>query len=82
MKASPPASAAVLLAVLVTLLLSVRRSLGLLLLGLWLGVTAMFRLETWLLLPGILVMTWLGRTGRRGLAFLWILVPAALWPAR
>jgi hypothetical protein len=67
---------AVLLALLTAALLAARRFLpGV---GVLLGLIALFRLETWLLLPGLLTVLWLSRTRRRPLAAALVLLPAGL----
>lgn len=50
-----------LFALVVGVLLRAQRVRGWVLLGLLLGVAELFRMDTWILLPGLLVMFWLSR---------------------
>jgi len=76
----------VILALLAAGFLTSRRARTLLGLGILVGAAALMRLETWILLPGLLLMGWMVRDGRRGLATLTILIVALFlvtpWYAR
>jgi hypothetical protein len=71
-------------ALVVGVLLLVQRARGWILLGLLIGVAALLRMDTWILLPGLLVMFWLSREtpGRfRGSAVVVLTAAVAFAPA-